>query len=287
MPYQYPVITRVLQRCYRLLYRNKTSAPFLSQDFFKSISDLVITHSDFTKIQGTLDLKQAKVIYCQSDLLTQFLEAQLKHQKAPLIFSGGSDTTIDLNLQPLLPPDLHRIYIQNSLISDNQRIFTLPIGLEDLRMGLNGVTSNLKFSSDKRCNNVMVGPFSPTHPDRETLLGMNHSSEELCVYPKQLSPRENAKASSRHSLIACPRGGGLDTHRVWETLYRGSIPILQNSAWAKSLSYLELPILLTHAWSSEELKRVKKKPLELEHASHFPSLWAPYWQEEKMRIINL
>ena len=33
----------------------------------------------------------------------------------------------------------------------------------------------------------------------------------------------------QHSLfVLCPWGNGVDTHRVWETLYSGSIPVIKN-----------------------------------------------------------
>ena len=30
-----------------------------------------------------------------------------------------------------------------------------------------------------------------------------------------------------HAFVLCPRGNGVDTHRMWETLYMGSIPIVR------------------------------------------------------------
>jgi hypothetical protein len=49
-----------------------------------------------------------------------------------------------------------------------------------------------------------------------------------------------------HQYVLCPRGNGIDTHRLWETLYMGSIPIvlwdIAHSDWT------DLPILFVRSW---------------------------------------
>ena len=50
-----------------------------------------------------------------------------------------------------------------------------------------------------------------------------------------------------HTFVLCPRGNGLDTHRLWETLYMGSIPIVK-----RDIGYAEfedLPICFINNWS--------------------------------------
>lgn len=56
-----------------------------------------------------------------------------------------------------------------------------------------------------------------------------------------------------HDFVLCPRGNGIDTHRLWETLYMGSIPIVIYSDVHKNL--LDLPILFIKDWTeiTEEL----------------------------------
>jgi hypothetical protein len=44
-----------------------------------------------------------------------------------------------------------------------------------------------------------------------------------------------------NDFIFCPEGNGPDTHRVWETLYEGKIPIVKKNIWNNS--FRDLPIL--------------------------------------------
>jgi hypothetical protein len=71
-----------------------------------------------------------------------------------------------------------------------------------------------------------------------------------------------------HTFVLCPRGNGIDTHRLWETLYMGSIPIVKkhtaHSGW------IDLPICWIDDWNQisldfleSEKKRIQSKNWDL------------------------
>lgn len=49
-----------------------------------------------------------------------------------------------------------------------------------------------------------------------------------------------------HNFILCPDGNGIDTHRLWETLYLGSIPIVFEGINTKF--YKDLPICYINSY---------------------------------------
>ncbi len=51
----------------------------------------------------------------------------------------------------------------------------------------------------------------------------------------------------KHKFVLCPRGNGIDTHRLWETLYMGSIPIVKRCPAMNE--FIDLPILFIDDWS--------------------------------------
>lgn len=55
------------------------------------------------------------------------------------------------------------------------------------------------------------------------------------------------------NFVACPEGNGIDTHRLWETLYMGSVPIIRRN---ESLEPLldKLPVLIVDKWSQIQNK---------------------------------
>jgi hypothetical protein len=55
----------------------------------------------------------------------------------------------------------------------------------------------------------------------------------------------------RHAFTVCPVGNGIDTHRLWEVLYMGGIPIIKENRILQSL--LEgLPFVLVKKWEQIE-----------------------------------
>lgn len=50
------------------------------------------------------------------------------------------------------------------------------------------------------------------------------------------------------AFVVCPEGNGKDTHRLWETLYMGGIPIVKRNPYMFDLLN-ELPVLQVSNWS--------------------------------------
>jgi hypothetical protein len=56
-----------------------------------------------------------------------------------------------------------------------------------------------------------------------------------------LSLGEYKERLNSHKFILCPPGNGIDTHRVWESLYLGSIPVVEKNI--VNQQYVGLPII--------------------------------------------
>ncbi len=89
---------------------------------------------------------------------------------------------------------------------------------------------------------------------------------------------EYLSALRRNSLVVCPEGNGVDTHRLWETLYMGGTPVITHS---NQLSRLveDLPVLILKDWT--ELKNMgllEEMWNQLNDKSfNFDKLKASYW----------
>jgi hypothetical protein len=55
--------------------------------------------------------------------------------------------------------------------------------------------------------------------------------------------------------VLCPEGNGMDTHRTWESLYLGAIPVERRNK--NNRFYTDLPILFVDEWEevTEEFLR--------------------------------
>jgi hypothetical protein len=146
----------------------------------------------------------------------------------------------ELNL--LLPYAL-RIYAINTTVS-HPLLKTIPIGFVDRQLPFLSAFKNPNVERDIE----MYGNFT---------LGTNTQKRQECidtfketpavVFKSNLSVEEYYSDLCRSKFVLCPEGTGLDTHRVYEALFCGAIPVvLRNSL---SELYSKLPICILDSWT--------------------------------------
>ena len=130
---------------------------------------------------------------------------------------------------------------------------------------------------------ILFGPFGNTHPDRQSVALFLEASRnpEFEYLNEYLEPSSFDNLVSKFKYVAAVRGNGIDTHRLWETLYRNRIPIVQESTWAESLRILGLPISEISTWDQSELFRAMEQSSRMFpfDARKIETLWLPYWEK--------
>ena len=259
----------------------------LSPDLFRKKSDISV-FCKYDPIPSRRNLCNSKIIFCNSDYAEEFLETFGGWIKAQVLIFGNSDRDFsDWTVQ--IPNSVKRIYLQNSTLIDPM-FSVLPIGIENLSIAMNG---RPKFFKEKYVNQEknycgLAGPLSMTHSERSSFLSDVWMNQQKIYFQKNwLSPHKYAKLSSNYQFILCPRGNGLDTHRFWESLYRGSIPIVSSGRWADSIEALGVPLLQVDEWSPVAVREVigKSKFSKLV-PREIPALWWKYWDLEFGSIIS-
>ena len=97
-----------------------------------------------------------------------------------------------------------------------------------------------------------------------------------------------ARNLAGHRFVLCPRGSGVETHRMWESLYVGSIPVVEDNVVFDS--FRDLPILFVKDLRSLERGFLEKAFEEIRgRAWNVEKLFLPYWKnafEEACRSIG-
>jgi hypothetical protein len=130
----------------------------------------------------------------------------------------------------------------STLESDNHKLF----GNHDL---LKEAFSIARFPTDY--SGKLYGNFSiETNPRVRLpiakLLQYQHGTFEKPEFT--INGRVNYLCKMADSnFVICPEGNGIDTHRIWEALYMGSIPIIQSNSNIEPL-LSELPVLVIDDW---------------------------------------
>ena len=80
-----------------------------------------------------------------------------------------------------------------------------------------------------------------------------------------------------HKYVVAPRGNGIDTHRLWEALYLGCVPVVARSSLDSI--YAELPVLIVKDWKDVTATFLEDKwPEFVERLAKFqPSLHRNHW----------
>ena len=92
----------------------------------------------------------------------------------------------------------------------------------------------------------------------------------------------------RHQFVLCPPGNGEDTHRMWEALYCGAVPVVRESPVVRQFPGLPMVIVkdfrqLAPDFLLREAQRLATEGPRLEY------LWRDYWKKkfaEKLESIG-
>jgi hypothetical protein len=78
-------------------------------------------------------------------------------------------------------------------------------------------------------------------------------------------------------FVFCPRGNGIDTHRIWESLYMGSIPVVKYENTHHL--FIDLPILFIKDWNEISEDFLNDKYIEIINKEwDLDKLKISYWE---------
>jgi len=247
----------------RKLQSRISSYPYLCWDTYYDQSNARVTSKEeLAELHENLQNQDLKSVYLLTELLDSF-EAVLKISKfriKKLIIGESDDHNYVSRLIPLLTK-VDEIYA-NHLIGFHPRIRSLPVGIERqvYRSGgqINDFRKNLDNDPSKRNIQILVAWNNATNTNRKRHLEKFESSKKTFII------RNRINASTFHSMlrktlfVPCPAGNGLDTHRVWEAIYLGAVPVILESEFCGDATW---PVIVVKNWS--ELLEKSKEELEL------------------------
>jgi hypothetical protein len=198
-----------------------------------------------------------------------------------LIISGNSDYPITNDLVDYYRPQIWYA-INNKTMREN--VFSLPLGITNNTNEsiLHPVYGNLdcmiqvmnEIITKKKL--VYMNFNINTYYERRNVWELFKDKEWVTI--GQITNTIEGRTQflqqiKEHSFVLCPRGNGIDTHRLWETLYMGSIPIvIYDSALVE---FNDLPICFIDNWEMIT-KDFLEKELERFHKIN--------WSLDKLKI---
>jgi hypothetical protein len=254
--------------------------PFISGRNFADECDLVVTANTIISKELIEEIEQSASIFVEGHLLYDFVANFKENLGGKVIISGNSDANIAKKPEFMSQPSA--LFIQNSSIPTDDVFKTIPIGLENISHARSGFKFQHKeVKQFEVVDRVLLPPMSPTNEIRKRILEEASNMEIFSVHSGFRSTSEYFKLVRRYKFIFVCEGNGFDTHRLWEVLYQNSFPVLIETSWAKSLKWLELPILFVSGLDAIDSELLDKhcRKFSGKRPTDYPQLWMPFWRE--------
>lgn len=242
------------------------------------------------------------IFFCKTDyIINEFETIKKNHSNQNIVLiSGNSDYPITEDIIRIMPHNIKKWYAQNAL-ANSDILEPIPIGMENKKessrfghgIGYHdrvtdkeNIINNLPNISP---NNFIYANFNvQTNPKYRTfiknaILDIKHidwqeANLDLKTYYTSILP---------YKMVLCPIGNGIDTHRLWETLYCNRIPITIKVGNYKIYEmYKKLPIIILN--SIEEIRdfdHMNKLYEQIINSKYEKKLLdINYWKEKILKI---
>jgi len=229
--------------------------------------------------------------------------------KKIILITANSDVTIDESILNQIPDNIHKWYAQNGLGS-HPKLQIIPEGLQP---SFGSKTGDIGYEIAV-VKEQLLDDFKNITPTKlvyaNFAVGTNPSFrgqiKDICQSTSFIDWDETINFSNytlynnfeslnyfynkilEYQAVVCPIGNGIDTHRVYETLYLDRVPITFNKLIYEKL-YHNYPIILLE--SPEELKN---ESLILSHIESIKNknfdknmLYYDYWENIILTDYNI
>lgn len=187
-------------------------------------------------IQSINDISIYKSIFVFTHDLEDFYNKFDNQLQDKIIISHNSDHEISI----IKNVKLH--IAQNCLINDH-KLLSIPIGIENSQWFDHSIFHKIRKLNISKKKNIYFFFNLNTHNTRQECYNILQSKLE---WNNNKNKEEYFKELATHKYAVCPRGNGIDTHRIWECLYLNVIPIIISKDY---INIDNLPIIILNDWS--------------------------------------
>lgn len=259
------------------------SDPFVSGDGFRAYADHV-----YDEVDSTLNPQKVRArstIFVKIDMVESFFREIHPFIKNPyiLITHNGDDSAPGVCRPFLDDPKLIAWFTENPDGDPHPKLHPVPIGIANRCWG-HGNPDWVQKAIDKNTPKQHLLYFNLTiqnyYPERWQVFQLFQRAP-YCYRPikKRFDHYLDDVAASK--FILSPRGNGLDTHRLWESLYLRSFPIVKTSPLDPI--YEGLPVVVVKDWTEVSEDFLNKKYEEMSQKTYnYEKLSMDYWK----KLIN-
>jgi hypothetical protein len=235
---------------------------FVTTDSWKEWSDASYWSNEAPL--ASMRFQGGDVVFCKIDEVLRLFEQLRLTRKRIILVTGEGDLPCDAFRQSFLPTNVAHWFATNVTCA-HSRVTATPLGLgsplSSITLKENEIAA-ARGAGVQRDQWLYVNFRPETNPGQRQ--GPYEHFEKMASFsdwirferPSEKGGNKNfLEALVRHYFVLCPPGNGVDTHRMWEVLLAGAVPVVKRSQAMESFS--NLPILFV-----DDFREVTKELLE-------------------------
>lgn len=258
---------------------------YINGNRFLDIADFAIDfdHNDL----NTNIFKKNATIFCKTDFIDVLFDYIKLSGRSYHLITHMSDHPIDEVRFKKAPKCITKWYAENA-VYEHENLIPIPLGLENHKGRSKGKFTDHAWLERNIDTLRKDWPFSAKHPyvycnwnpntnqsSRKNIVPILEKNEVPLSVKHGLSFMQYIWDLARYKFVLCPPGNGVDTHRVWETLYLGSYPIVLKH---HIYSSYDLPILQVNDWQEVTPKLLSEFAYNWKDKQSFDQLKMSWWK---------
>ena len=281
------------------------------------LSNLLLNENDFITSDKLLffcmELNNKKIQYVKTDFIKKRLDENIVSNEGwrgvnniielneiSILVTGHSDHDISLTEWKILEnPNIKKWFCENKNIQ-HPKLVSLPIGItnkDEPNSFVHSIIGNTNriieiSKTNKTIRNLVYMNFSICNfpEEREKIYHLYKNKSWVTVGTTNISENGHQlflEDIYSHKFCFAPRGAGIDTHRLWESLYLRTIPIVKKCIAMED--FFDLPILFVDNWENltedflnEKYNEIMQKDFPLEKIKI--DFWLQYIKQESEKI---
>jgi hypothetical protein len=243
--------------------RREPIAPFINGDTFRYHCDHA--YDELARL-NPMQIRNGDIIFINGDFAEQFFTSiHSRIRSKYVLVSHNTDYPLPDKFAYVLDDErLLAWFTQNPDGTVHPKLYPLPIGVRNRSWEPQNkeILTKYRAMNLPKIHLAYCNFTSQTYPAERNLVFQICSTSPYCFCSTWKDFDSYARDLASSKFVIAPRGNGLDTHRLWEALYAGSIPVTKTSSLDPLLE--GLPVVILQDWSelSEEFLNQKYEEMK-------------------------
>lgn len=209
----------------------------------------------------SIEVRRGDTVFVkQSDIPAFINKARLLHTKVVVVVHN-TDESFTNEAYAAVEPYVERVYAVNNI---SQKAISIPLGFRDHQYISHHVVKKIALDPERpRTIKCLLNFLISTNPSERQYIFDKFKDKSFCTtqdyvhydYLKALAHFDSETMTKRAEFYntlkstkfaICPQGTGIDTHRVYECILFGVIPIVMTSPL--DIIYRNLPVWIVTSW---------------------------------------